>query len=106
MYGIASKIQLFTDYREFIAARFAELKTIDPLYSYRVASKEAGFGSPNYFKLLSEKKRNIAVESVPKVCRGLRLTPEDSKIFAQMVKQETLTPVVQAWEQLEEKLSA
>lgn len=84
--NIASNIYNFSDYREFLKDRYRQLKETDPLFSFRYFSKQAGFGSPNYLKLVMDGKRNLSQEAIAKFAKGLRLDNHESEYFRYMVE--------------------
>jgi uncharacterized protein (TIGR02147 family) len=84
--NIASNIYNFSDYRDFLKDRYRQLKTTDPVFSFRNFSKQAGFGSPNYLKLVMDGKRNLSVEAIGKFAKGLRLDNHESEFFRYMVE--------------------
>lgn len=81
-----SNIYNFSDYREFLKDRYKQLKETDPLFSFRHFSKQAGFGSPNYLKLVMDGKRNLSTEAIGKFAKGLRLDSHESEFFRYMVE--------------------
>lgn len=85
--ALASGIAGFTDYREFVKARYAQVKALLPDYSYRQFSARAGFSSPNYLKLIELKLRHLgSAETARKFAKGLFLTEADTEYFVAMVK--------------------
>jgi len=84
--SIASNIYNFSDYREFLKDRYKQLKETDPLFSFRFFSKQAGFGSPNYLKLVMDGKRNLSQDAIAKFAKGLRLDNHESEYFRYMVE--------------------
>ncbi len=84
--NIQSNIYNFTDYRDFLKDRYRQLKDADPLFSFRYFSKQAGFGSPNYLKLVMDGKRNLSEEAIGKFAKGLRLDNHESEYFRYMVE--------------------
>jgi len=84
--NIASNIYNFSDYREFLKDRYRQLKDADPLFSFRYFSKQAGFGSPNYLKLVMDGKRNLSMDAIAKFAKGLRLDNHESEYFRYMVE--------------------
>lgn len=80
-----SNIYDFTDYRDFLKDRYRQLKDSDPAFSFRYFSKQAGFGSPNYLKLVMDGKRNLSDEAIGKFAKGLRLDSHESEYFKFMV---------------------
>src|SRR6476620_3146047 len=83
--NIASNIYNFSDYRDFLKDRYRQLKESDPLFSFRFFSKQAGFGSPNYLKLVMDGKRNLSSEAIGKFAKGLRLDNHETEYFRYMV---------------------
>jgi uncharacterized protein (TIGR02147 family) len=84
--SIQSNIYNFTDYRDFLKDRYRQLKDADPLFSFRYFSKQAGFGSPNYLKLVMDGKRNLSEDAIGKFAKGLRLDNHESEYFRYMVE--------------------
>jgi len=84
--NLASNIYNFTDYRDFLKDRYRQLKSADPVFSFRHFSKNAGFGSPNYLKLVMDGKRNLSEEAIGKFAKGLRLDNHESEYFRYMVE--------------------
>lgn len=83
---IASNIYNFSDYRDFLKDRYRQLKEADPVFSFRNFSKAAGFGSPNYLKLVMDGKRNLSFDAISKFAKGLRLDNHESEFFRYMVE--------------------
>lgn len=81
-----SNIYNFGDYREFLKDRYKQLKETDPLFSFRNFSKQAGFGSPNYLKLVMDGKRNLSADAIGKFAKGLRLDSHETEFFKYMVE--------------------
>ena len=84
--NIASNVYNFSDYREFLKDRYRQLKELDPMFSFRFFSKQAGFGSPNYLKLVMDGKRNLSAEAIGKFAKGLRLDNHETEFFRYMVE--------------------
>jgi uncharacterized protein (TIGR02147 family) len=81
-----SNIYNFGDYREFLKDRYKQLKETDSLFSFRNFSKQAGFGSPNYLKLVMDGKRNLSADAIGKFAKGLRLDSHETEFFRYMVE--------------------
>jgi uncharacterized protein (TIGR02147 family) len=96
----ASNIYNFSDYREFLKDRYRQLKETDPAFSFRTFSKQAGFGSPNYLKLVMDGKRNLSSDAIGKFAVGLRLDNHETEFFKYMVEctQCTEAPKKQVYE--------
>lgn len=84
--NITSNIYNFTDYRDFLKDRYRQLKDSDPVFSFRHFSKQAGFGSPNYLKLVMDGKRNLSQDAIAKFAKGLRLDNHEAEYFRYMVE--------------------
>lgn len=84
--NITSNIYSFTDYRDFLKDRYRQLKEADPVFSFRHFSKQAGFGSPNYLKLVMDGKRNLSNDAIAKFAKGLRLDNHEGEYFRYMVE--------------------
>lgn len=84
--NIPSNIYNFSDYRDFLKDRYRQLKEADPMFSFRFFSKQAGFGSPNYLKLVMDGKRNLSFDAIAKFAKGLRLDNHESEYFRYMVE--------------------
>jgi uncharacterized protein (TIGR02147 family) len=80
-----SGLNKYEDYQEFCAKRYHELKASDATFSFRSFSKIAGFGAPNYLKLVMDKKRRISPAAALKFAKGLRLNENETKLFHYMV---------------------
>ena len=83
---LVSNIYNFSDYRDFLKDRYRQLKDGDPVFSFRHFSKTAGFGSPNYLKLVMDGKRNLSSEAIGKFATGLRLDEHETEFFQYMVE--------------------
>ena len=83
--AIPSNVYYFEDYRDFLKDRYRQLKMVDSCFSFRVFSKEAGFSSPNYLKLVMDRKRNLSEEGIEKFAKGLRLEKHEAEYFKYLV---------------------
>lgn len=75
----------FTDHRSYLQAMIAYLKATRPQFSYRYFSREAGFASPNFLKLVAEGKRGLSVASIGRFARGLGLDEAEREAFETLV---------------------
>ncbi len=73
------------DYRLYLRRMFAYFKAVKPNFSYRFLARKAGFASPNFIKLVSEKKRNLTHNSLAKVARGFDLKKKERTYFENLV---------------------
>jgi uncharacterized protein (TIGR02147 family) len=73
----------YRDYREFLAAFYAQGKASG--LSYRGFARNAGLGAPNYLKLVIEGKRNLSEEMAGRFARACRLNEESTEYFKLLV---------------------
>lgn len=73
----------YRDYREFLAAFYAQGKPAG--LSYRGFARAAGLGAPNYLKLVIDGKRNLSAEMAERFARACRLNPEATDYFKLLV---------------------
>lgn len=73
----------YRDYREFLAAFYAQGKASG--LSYRGFARSAGLGAPNYLKLVIEGKRNLSEEMAGRFARACRLNEESTEYFKLLV---------------------
>lgn len=86
MESATPKVNLFEyrDYRFFLRDWYSASKK-GRAFSLRVFSKRAGFGSPSFFKLVTEGKRNLTEKSLPKFMMGLGLNKQEGDFFRNLV---------------------
>lgn len=80
------EIFMYTDYRKYLNDKYFQLKKTQPVFSYRYFSKKAGFASPNFLKLVIERKRNLSQESIHKFAEALKL-PSKERLFFEILVQ-------------------
>jgi uncharacterized protein (TIGR02147 family) len=73
----------YRDYREFLAAFYAQGKANG--LSYRGFARVAGLGAPNYLKLVIDGKRNLSAEMAERFARACRLNEESTQYFTLLV---------------------
>lgn len=75
----------FIDYREYIKEYYLYRKSLNKGFSYRVMSRQMGFTSPNYIKLIVDGDRHISLKSLDKLLKGLHLNQNETKYFKHLV---------------------
>lgn len=84
----------YLDYRSYLKEMFAFFKAQSRGFSFRRFSKDAGFASPNFLKLVYDGKRNLTIESILKISKAFKLSKgeaqflEDLALFNQASNQE------------------
>lgn len=76
----------YQDYRLFVRDRLADLKKSHPSFSARAFCKTAGFRSPGYLRRILQKDRNLGIEGIRRVARGLRLSDAEKDFFESLVR--------------------
>ncbi|MDO8520020.1 MAG: TIGR02147 family protein, partial [Deltaproteobacteria bacterium] len=74
----------YLDYRRFLKDWHAGAKK-SRSFSFRSFSQKAGFGSPSFFKLVMEGKRNLTEKSLAKFVTGLGLNRQEQEFFRNLV---------------------
>lgn len=75
----------YTDYREFLSAFYQKQKSRNPWYSFRVFATKAQLASPNYLKLVIDKKRRITDKTIESFVKGLSLATSEAAYFRALV---------------------
>lgn len=81
-----SNVFAFSNYREFLKDRYQQLKVVDPNFSHRTFSRDAGLGSPNYLKLVMDGDRDLGPKALKGFTVGLRLNAIDTLQFIELVQ--------------------
>jgi uncharacterized protein (TIGR02147 family) len=76
----------YLDYRKFLADFYDAKKRLNPLYSYRVFARKAGFNNQGFFIDVVKRRKKLSDNAVKKMIRGLGLTDEEAKYFTYLVK--------------------
>jgi len=75
----------YLDYRVYLKALFEFKKHRYKYFSYRVFSRDAGFSSPNFLKLVIDGHRNLTSTSITKVAKGFKLNKKERDFFEALV---------------------
>lgn len=75
----------YTNYRTYLKDLYVYFKASTPYFSYRYFSKLAGFSSPNFYKLVSEGKRNLSQDGIQKFSKALKLKGKEARHFRLLV---------------------
>ena len=84
---MADKPNIFAydDYRKYVGDLVSFLKTQNRAFSFRYFAREAGFSSQSTLKLVMDGKRRLTHKSVPKICKGLKLSAQEAEFFENLV---------------------
>lgn len=75
----------YDDYRKYLCDWYAASKLRLRAFSFRYFSRQAGFQSPNFLKLVMEGKRNLSAESIDRFVRVLKLDRSRTTYFRNLV---------------------
>lgn len=75
----------YLDYRDYLRDFYHRQKSLHPWYSYRVFAEKAQLSSPNYLKLVIDRKRPITEKNLPLFIKGLSLNKREAKYFRLLV---------------------
>ncbi len=75
----------YVDYREYLRDFYEAGKANVSQFSYRYLARQAGFSSPNFFKLVMDGDRNLSADSVEKFAKALKLDREEKRFFSDLV---------------------
>ena len=75
----------YLSYREFMKDFYTKAKEHTRGMSFRKLSKQSGFSSPNFYKLVMENQRNLSVEAAERVAAALKLKPDEASFFMALV---------------------
>jgi uncharacterized protein (TIGR02147 family) len=75
----------YLDYRLYLRDVYLYEKARRPQFSYRYFSRQAGFSSPNFLKLVIDGQRNLGGDSVERFCKALKLPAEEARFFGDLV---------------------
>ena len=75
----------YDNYRDFLKAAYADLKSRQASFSFRYFSRMAGFKSSSVLKLVMDGKRNLSAEAAAKFARALKLNKEETFFFRPLV---------------------
>lgn len=83
--GEAPDVLGYQDFRAYLRAYYAHAKGAGRGFSFRAFSKEAGFSSPNFLKLVMDGDRNLGPDGVARFAAALRLDPTRRRYFERLV---------------------
>lgn len=99
-----TKLNIFaySDFREFVRDRLAELKSRDSKYSLRFISNKLGLSSKSHIKMVTDGKHNISPDLAKKLAALFGLKEGERRFFLAMVEYSQAKSVEGQCEALEE----
>ncbi len=76
----------YLSYREYMRDYYLRAKEHTRGMSFRKLSKQSGFSSPNFYKLVMENQRNLSVEATDRVAEALKLNDDETSFFRALVE--------------------
>ncbi|MBX7147495.1 TIGR02147 family protein [bacterium] len=85
METVKPNIFTYDNYRTYLKDLYLYHKESKGKVSFRFLSRQAGFKSPNFFKLVIDGKRNLSNDSIDKVAGAFKLNKEERGLFRNLV---------------------
>lgn len=82
---ILEKIFTYDNYRTFLQEYFTAVKEESRYFSQRAFTKRAGFSAHNFVTFVMQGKRNLSLNSIQKMKKGLKLTGRKADFFEYLV---------------------
>lgn len=79
------KIELYNDYRKYLADYYKDRKKRSASFSYRYFCMKSGIKSPIYYKEIVSGKRNLTPSTINAFIKGLKLNATDAAFFTALV---------------------
>src|SRR5690554_7948973 len=67
------KIFEYLDYRELLKDYYQQKKNANPSFSLRVFSDKIGFKAKDFISRIMNGDKNLSIQSIPKVAKGLKI---------------------------------
>lgn len=82
---VVEKIFEYDNYRFFLRDYFREMKRLKDIFSHRYFARRAGFSSSSFAAHVIEGKRNLTIQSLRKMLKGVGLTGKQAAYFEALV---------------------
>lgn len=76
----------YLDYRRFLSDFYDAKKTLNPLYSYRVFARKAGFNNQGFFIDVVKRRKKLSDNAAKKMIKGMDLADDRARYFKYLVK--------------------
>jgi len=80
------EIYEYLDYRAYLSDFYDAKKRINPLYSYRVFARKAGFNNQGFFIDVVKRRKKLSDNAAKKMIRGMDLADDRARYFKYLVK--------------------
>jgi uncharacterized protein (TIGR02147 family) len=76
----------YLDYRKYLSDFFDAKKRANPLYSYRVFARKAGFNNQGFFIDVVKRRKKLSDNAARRMIKGLDLADDRARYFKYLVK--------------------
>jgi uncharacterized protein (TIGR02147 family) len=76
----------YLDYRRFLSDFYDAKKKLNPLYSYRVFARKAGFNNQGFFIDVVKRRKKLSDNAAKKMIKGMDLADDRARYFKYLVK--------------------
>jgi uncharacterized protein (TIGR02147 family) len=76
----------YLDYRKFLSDFYDAKKKLNPLYSYRVFARKAGFNNQGFFIDVVKRRKKLSDNAAKKMIKGMDLADDRARYFKYLVK--------------------
>jgi uncharacterized protein (TIGR02147 family) len=80
------EIYEYLDYRKFLSDFYDTKKRLNPLYSYRVFARKAGFNNQGFFIDVVKRRKKLSDNAAKKMIKGMDLADDRARYFKYLVK--------------------
>lgn len=80
------EIYEYLDYRKYLSDFYSAKKRLNPLYSYRVFARKAGFNNQGFFIDVVKRRKKLSDNAVRKMIKGMDLAEDRARYFKYLVK--------------------
>jgi uncharacterized protein (TIGR02147 family) len=80
------EIYEYLDYRAYLSDFYDAKKRINPLYSYRVFARKAGFNNQGFFIDVVKRRKKLSDNAAKKMIKGMDLADDRARYFKYLVK--------------------
>jgi uncharacterized protein (TIGR02147 family) len=80
------EIYEYLDYRKYLSDFYEAKKRLNPLYSYRVFARKAGFNNQGFFIDVVKRRKSLSDNATRKMIKGMDLDGDRARYFKYLVR--------------------
>jgi uncharacterized protein (TIGR02147 family) len=84
--NILPEVYDYLDYRRYLSDFYDAKKKVNPLYSYRVFARKAGFNNQGFFIDVVKRRKKLSDNAAKKMIKGMDLADDRARYFKYLVK--------------------